>query len=72
MIPTTRQLEFVERMLRETGFHNSADLDTLDIWSLRHACDLRVSMKRESPLRILPDIDSMKEELTICSLVHIL
>ncbi|KAF9325916.1 hypothetical protein BG006_010622 [Podila minutissima] len=54
MTPTTRQLEFVDRMLRETGFHRTADLDTLDIWSLRHACDLRVSMRRESPLCLVP------------------
>ncbi|KAF9920891.1 hypothetical protein FBU30_009139 [Linnemannia zychae] len=72
MVPTAHQLEFVDRMLHETGFQKTADLDTLDIWSLRHACDLRVSMKRESPLFIVSDIDSMKEELTICSLVHIL
>ncbi|KAG0222150.1 hypothetical protein BGW41_006161 [Actinomortierella wolfii] len=72
MTPTTRQSEFVDRMLRETGFHETADLDDLDTWSLRHACDIRMSMKRESPVCILPNIDSMKEELTICSLVHIL
>ncbi|KAF9980168.1 hypothetical protein BGZ65_005459 [Modicella reniformis] len=72
MTPTKRQVDFVDRMLHETSFLQTVDLDTLDIWSLRHACDLRVSMKQESPFYVVPGIDAMKEELTICSLVHII
>ncbi|KAI1298874.1 hypothetical protein EDD11_006745, partial [Mortierella claussenii] len=72
MIPTKRQLDFVERMLHETRFTRTVDLDTLDIWSLRHACDLRVLLKENSPFNVVPDIDAVEEELTICSLVHIL
>ncbi|KAG9072169.1 hypothetical protein KI688_006393 [Linnemannia hyalina] len=72
MTPTQRQLDFVERMMQETNFLHTLDLDTLDIFSLRHACDLRVSFKQESPFFQVPNTEAMKEELTICSLVHIL
>ncbi|KAF9555953.1 hypothetical protein EC968_008557 [Mortierella alpina] len=72
MTPSQRQLDFVDRMLQETNFRQTLDLECLDIWSLRHACDLRVSLKQESPFFQLSNSEAMKEELTICSVVHIL
>jgi hypothetical protein len=72
MTPSTRQLAFVQRILGETNFILSPDLDILDVWVLRHACDIRVSLKRQSPFYPIPNINALMEELTICSVVHIL
>ncbi|KAF9158714.1 hypothetical protein DFQ26_007313, partial [Actinomortierella ambigua] len=70
--PSERQLSFVQKILDETNFILSPDLDILDIWVLRHACDVGVSLRKQSPFFQIPNLNALKEELTICSVIHIL
>ncbi|KAF9933391.1 hypothetical protein FBU30_005600 [Linnemannia zychae] len=72
MTPTKRQLDFVNLMLNESKFLRTMNIDSLDIWSLRRACDLRTTLKQNSPFYEVPNVDAVEEELTICLLVHIL
>ena len=72
MMPTKHHLEVVDKMLKESRFLRADDIDALDIWVTRRACDLRELLMKESPFYEVPDIDNVREELTICTLVHIL
>ncbi|KAF9429108.1 hypothetical protein BGZ76_001801 [Entomortierella beljakovae] len=39
---------------------------------LHRACDLRTTLKQNSPFYEIPNVDAVEEELTICLFVHIL